>query len=669
MTPRNEVLSLKTIDYDRLLDQLNHAIALGQKSLLDRQSSDGYWVDVLEADSTITSESLLLRAYLGERDPVKEEKKVRYLLACQLDDGGWPIFPGGESNISATVKAYFALKLAGLTPDDPPMIRARERILFLGGLSQVNVFTKITLALFGQFPWEEIPTLPAEVILLPPGRFFSLYDVSYWSRTVIVPLLIIFAHRPVRELPASSGLAELVVPGRSNSLFEKEPGWLTWRNLFVSIDRWIKRYDRHHHAGLRTSAIERAHRWMVTRMQGEGGLGAIYPAMANSVIALRALGYPMTHPLVKKALSEIDALEVDRGETMFVQPCHSVIWDTALTLNTLMDADVKRDDPAIQRGAQWLLGRQVGIDGDWKVKVPKVTSGGWYFQFENAFYPDNDDTAVVLLALYKALGEEGPSAPDLERGVNWLLAMQGSDGGWGAFDTDNNKLFLNNIPFADHGALLDPSTADVTGRVLELLGHLGYDRSYPPVRRALAFIKAQQESFGGWYGRWGVNYIYGTWSVLAGLRAIREPLHQAYIQRSLAWLRSVQNPDGGWGESCESYQDSRLAGIGPSTPSQTAWAVMALLHGGDGSSESLSKGVGYLLEHQEADGLWSEDLFTGTGFPRVFYLRYHMYCQHFPLWALALYRSRRFKGQTEDNDVRLVYRTRRRSRPDGTPSS
>jgi squalene-hopene/tetraprenyl-beta-curcumene cyclase len=666
MTPRNDLLSSDKIDLEQILTRLDGAIERGQKALLEHQSQGGYWVDTVEADSTITSESLLFRMFLGLRDPEKERKKVRYLLSTQLSDGGWHIYPGGESNVSASVKAYFALKLCGVSPDSPEMVRARERILVSGGLSQVNVFTKITLALFGQYDWEGIPTLPPEIIFFPPNFYFSLYQVSYWSRTVIVPLLVIFAKKPLCSLPGGMGLSELRLPEVESTLLEKDPGWFTWRNFFITVDRVLKFYERHRIDWIRRAAVERAHRWMVEHMRGSGGLGAIYPAMANSVIALRCLGYPVDHPLVEKAVSEIDELEVDHGDSIFVQPCHSVIWDTALSLNALIDSGVEKTNPSIVRGVEWLISKQTRSEGDWKIKAPAARPGGWYFQFENEFYPDNDDTAAVLLALIKALGTEGRRDSSTELGLDWLLKMQGKDGGWGAFDVDNNKLFLNQIPFADHGALLDPSTADVTGRVLEVLGLLGYDAAFPPAARALTFLRKSQESFGPWYGRWGVNYIYGIWSVLAGIRAIGEEMTQPYILQATAWLKSVQNPDGGWGESCRSYQDRSAAGKGPSTSSQTAWAVMSLLHAGEVNSPSLERGVRYLLDHQTSDGFWSEDLFTGTGFPRVFYLRYHMYCKHFPLWALSMYRMLRSKGQIRNDEIRLIYRTHRRSLSNGT---
>jgi|SRR5579863_47611 len=656
MTPRNDLLSSSKSDLARILRRLDDAITQGQKALLGIQADEGYWVDVLEADCTITAESLLLRFFLGIREPEKEKKKVRYLLSKQLSDGGWHIFPGGESNISASVKAYFALKLCGISPDVPSMVRARERILALGGLAQVNVFTKISLALFGQYDWEEIPTLLPEVFLIPPRSSCSLYEVSYWSRTVIMPLLAIFAKRPLRKLSPEMGCSELRLPGQGSTLLKKDSRWFTARNFFLTLDRVFKFYDRHHIRRVREIALERAHRWIVDHMRGSGGLGAIYPAMANSVIALRSLGYPQDHPLVQKALGEIEALEVDQGDQMLVQPCHSVIWDTALALNALVDSGVERTDPALSRGGEWLLSKQTRLEGDWKVKVPQASPGGWYFQYENEHYPDNDDTAVVLLALIKVFGTDRHWQPALKRGLDWLLAMQGKDGGWGAFDVDNNKLFLNQIPFADHGALLDPSTCDVTGRVLEALGLLGYDSKFTPVARALKFLREQQEPFGPWYGRWGVNFIYGTWSVLAGLRALGEEMTQPHILRATAWVKSVQNPDGGWGESCQTYQDASLAGCGPSTASQTAWGVMALLHAGEVGSESVERGIQYLLDHQRSDGVWSEELFTGTGFPRVFYLRYHMYCKHFPLWALSMYRMMRSKGRIRNDEVRLIFK-------------
>ncbi len=626
----------------------------------------GFWVDVLEADSTITSEYLMLRYYLGRSDEAKTRKAIRYLKNTQLPDGGWHLFHGGESNISATVKAYFACKLSGLSIEEPFMQKARQCILHHGGLTRVNVFTKITLALFGQYPWRHIPVMPPEIILLPRRLYFNLYEMSYWSRVVIAPLLILFDKRPHLSLPKAMHLDELYPrpPRRRDYGYPMDPRLVSWRNIFIQLDRMLKGYEQVRPEILRRRAVEKAHRWMLERMKGEGGLGAIYPAMANSIFALRALGYPGDHPLVVKAFREIEEMEVDYGDTVILQPCRSPIWDTCLTINTLLEAGVPSDNPGLRHGAAYLLSRQSAVKGDWALKARKAEPGGWYFQFENAHYPDVDDTAVVLMALAKLDGGEDPALTrGIRRGFRWLLAMQGDDGGWGAYDRNNSRMILNQIPFADHGALLDPSTADLTGRSLELMGILGYDASYPPAARAISFLKRQQEADGSWYGRWGVNYIYGTWSVLAGLRAIGVELRAPTVRKAVSWLIGRQNADGGWGERCESYVDSKLAGIGPSTPSQTAWALLGLLQAGCVDDPSVHRGIRYLVTTQKPDGTWLEEAFTGTGFPRVFYLRYHMYPKYFPLWALSLYESMRKQKASVAEARRAINRSNNRPRP------
>ncbi|MEW6324694.1 MAG: squalene--hopene cyclase [Nitrospirota bacterium] len=644
----------KPEDHDRLADAINQAAAY---LLTVQDPSEGYWVGELEADSTLTSEYIMLRHFIGRVDPLRQKKAVRYLIESQQSDGGWNIFHGGPSDISASVKAYFALKLAGVSADEPFMAEARRFIASKGGAAEVNVFTRIALALFGQYSWRAIPVMLPEFILLPRWFYFNLYAVSYWSRTVIVPLLIIFAHRPLCRPPLSAAIDELFLQPKESVRLKWSRRWFTWRNLFVLIDRLLRIYDRHHLRSLRRRALDAAAGWMTERMTGSGGLGAIYPAMANSVIASLQLGRAVDDPLVRKALGEIEALEISDEHRLHLQPCHSPIWDTCLTMNVLVEAGFDRDHPALVKAAEWLLARQICRAGDWQVRRPGVPPGGWYFQFENEVYPDIDDTAVVLMALGKLiLPDEERKRREMLRGFQWLLAMQGRDGGWGSFDADNNKLVLNNIPFADHGALLDPSTADLTGRALEAMGVLGFDMTFPPVTRAVAFLKAQQEANGSWYGRWGVNYIYGTWSVLAGLRMIHEEMSQPYIRRAVEWLASVQNADGGWGETCESYANPSLAGVGPSTPSQTAWAMMGLLHAGEAHHPAVRAGAEYLLRHQQADGGWEEEAFTGTGFPRVFYLRYHMYCKYFPLWALALYRNLSGRGQMVTTAIRDQHR-------------
>lgn len=650
------------------LDAIDDAVRRSQSWFLVRQhATEGYWVAELEADTTLTSEYLMLRRFIDRVDPERERKAIRYLLSTQLPDGGWPIYYGGPSEISASVKAYFALKLSGISADEPFMQRARDCIHAKGGVVQANVFTKIALALFDQYDWEGIPHMPVELMLLPRWFYFNIYAISYWSRAVLIPLLIVFAHRPVCQIPREQGIEELYVIPRAQVRywkfppFNKDQNWFTPHNLFVALDAMLKLYDHMPITWLREKALHRAATWMLEHIKGSGGLGAIYPAMANSIMALQCLGYHVDDPLVGKALREIEDLEIyetvsvgeQRVDGLHLQPCHSPIWDTALLMNAMIEAGLPQDHPALQQAALYLMSRQTRMVGDWKHSSPKAEPGGWYFQHENELYPDVDDSAVVLMALSKVKIEQAADLQDsIKRGTDWVVAMQGSDGGWGAYDKDNNRIVFNYIPFADHHALLDPSTADLTGRCLEMLAALGYDRSHPAVDPALAFLKHEQEPDGSWYGRWGVNYIYGTWSVLAGLRAIGEDLSQPYIRRAAAWLESKQNQDGGWGESCLSYADPNSTGKGESTPSQTAWALMGLMSAGVTDSFSVARGVQYLLRHQMKDGSWEEIMHTGTGFPRVFYLRYHWYCQYFPLWALAMYRNLRTRDRMRAEDIR-----------------
>ena len=650
-------------------DSLDEAIKRSQSWFFARQHAEGYWVAELEADTTLTSEYLMLRRFLDRVDPEREVMAVRYLKSMQLPDGGWPIYYGGPSEISASVKAYFALKLSGVSADEPFMIRAKERILAMGGVLQANVFTKITLALFDQYDWEGVPHMPVEIMLLPKKFYFSIYAISYWSRAVLIPLLIVFAHRPVCRIPRDQGIDELYSVPRQEVRywkyppFNKDQAWFTPHNFFVALDAMLKLYDRMPMRALREKALHKAAAWMVDHIKGSGGLGAIYPAMANSIMALECLGYKADDPLVVKALREIEELEVydsammdgERVSTVHLQPCLSPIWDTALLTNALIEAGVSQDHPSLQKAGRYLMSRQAKTVGDWIISSPSAEPGGWYFQFENELYPDVDDSAVVIMALSKLKipDQEGDLDESMRRGMQWVLAMQGSDGGWGAYDKDNNRVVFNYIPFADHKALLDPSTADLAGRCLEMLGALGYDQTHPSAGPALAFLKKEQEKDGSWYGRWGVNYIYGTWSVLAGLRAIGEDLSAPYIRRAVSWLESKQNPDGGWGESCLSYRDDGDDhGKGESTPSQTAWALMGLMSAGAVDSFSVARGVQFLIRQQAKDGSWQEIAHTGTGFPRVFYLRYHWYCQSFPLLALAVCSNLRARGKTRADELR-----------------
>ncbi|MGH7323390.1 MAG: squalene--hopene cyclase [Candidatus Rokuibacteriota bacterium] len=625
---------------------LDSAIARAQAGLLARQAADGHWLGECEGENTITAEYLLLCHLLDRVDRGHEAKAVKFLRRRQRADGAFALYDGGPTNLSATIKGYFAMKMAGVPVDDPAMVRARARILELGGPAKANVFTKIELALFGEYDWNGVPAMPVEIMLLPPPFFlFNIYEVSYWSRTVIVPLLIIMDRKPVTWLPPERGLDELwPEPRERTSLrFPRMPqpfSWrdLFWKNFFIATDDALKIWERFSPRPLRRRAVEAARVWLEERLAVPGGLGGIYPAMANSILALRLLGYPDDHPLIRGQFKEIEALAVEDTDEIHYQPCVSPVWDTALAVNALVESGLAPDHPALRRAGEWLLDRQILVPGDWQVKRPYVTPGGWAFQYDNDFYPDLDDTGVALMALEKIRGLDNDRArPAKERGLGWFLGMQGEDGGWASFDADNNRLYLNNIPFADHGALLDPSTEDLTGRGLELLGTLGYPTDFEPAERAIQFVRHTQRHDGPWFGRWGVNYIYGTWSVLRGLRAIGEDLRQDYVQRAIQWLTSHQNADGGWGETCESYDRPELAGRGESTPSQTAWALLALLAAGY-RGPSVEGGVRYLLATQGEDGVWADAFWNGTGFPRVFMLKYHLYAKYFPLWALGVYR-------------------------------
>lgn len=640
---------------DAPLFTMEHLISACNKArdhLLSLQHPDGHWVFDLEADATIPAEYVLLQKYLGREIPASRRDAIgRYLRAKQSEDGGWPLFTGGISNLSASVKAYFALKLLGEPAGGVLMTRARQKILSLGGASRVNVFTRITLALTGQIPWETLPAMPVEIMLLPEGFFFNIYKVSYWSRTVIVPLLLLYARRPTCTLGPREGVRELFLedPSRLRHLDPFVPG-RPIKNLFLLADRLLKGLEPFWPRAWHEKAQKRALHWTLARMQGEGGLGGIFPAMANAVMALKALGLPENQGAYEAGLRAIeDLVHVEDGH-LLVQPCLSPIWDTCLALSALLEARVPRTHGAVERAVSWLFGRMVEKPGDWQRKKKDLEPGGWAFQFENAWYPDVDDTSMTLVGLLRAGVLEDPGhAEKFRKSLNWVLGMQSTDGGWGAFDVNNNALYLNEIPFADHGALLDPSTSDLTGRCLECLGMLGWGRDREVVQRARAFLEREQEANGAWYGRWGVNYLYGTWSVLMGLRQLGEPLDSPLVRRAVSWLKEVQNADFGWGEACTSYEDPSLGGRGPSTPSQTAWALLGLMAAGEVNSPEVQKGIRFLLTRQNAEGAWTEQAYTGTGFPRVFYLRYHGYPVYFPLWALATYwRLRREKRTLQD---------------------
>ena len=627
--------------------EVDHAISRARDVLLATQAPDGHWVGEAEANSTITSEYLLLCHLLDRVDREREAKMVRYLRERQLADSGYSLYDGGSANLSATIKAYFAMKVAGVSVDDPAMAAARALILERGGPVQADVFTKILLALFGEYDWRGVPSMPVEIMLLPRWSFFNLLEVSYWSRTVIVPLLILMDSKPVMRLPESCRLDELwPVPREHTSLrFPRiprpfSPKRFIWKNLFIGVDDALKGWERLGPRPFRGRAIEAALRWLEERLAVPGGLGGIFPAMTNAVLALRTLGYPEDHPLIRGQIKEIENLGVETTDSLHYAPCVSPVWDTSLAANALIESGLAPDHPQLVRAGEWMMDKQITVPGDWQVKRPDVPPGGWPFQYHNDFYPDLDDSAMVMMALAKIQGlDPERKARCMERGLAWFVGMQGSDGGWASFDADNSRLVFNNIPFADHGALLDPSTEDLTGRGLELLGTLGHGPDHPAAQRALGFIRKTQHETGAWYGRWGVNYIYGTWSVLRGLGAIGEDCLADYIQRAIAWIEQRQNDDGGWGETLASYEDETLAGRGESIPSQTAWALLGLFAAGRTEGKAVEQGIRYLIDTQTADGSWEDPLWNGTGFPRVFYLKYHLYAKYFPLWALGVYRG------------------------------
>jgi squalene-hopene/tetraprenyl-beta-curcumene cyclase len=621
---------------------LQAAIDSARHCLLDCQQPDGHWVGELQGDTILESEYVLLMTFLGREHEPRVQKAAAYLREQQLPEGGWNNYPDGPAEVSVSVKAYFALKLTGHAPDAPYMRRARDVIRALGGAARVNSFSKFYLALLGQFPYANCPAVPPEMMFLPRWAYFNIYAMSSWTRTIVVPLSLFYAHKPVRELPAERGIAELFLDAPQTPLWPHPPTrrLLTWTNFFLGVDQAIKRLERWSPAWIRRAAIHAATRWMLDHCVDSDGVGAIFPPMVGTIISLRCLGYADDSPEMRWAVKQLDDLVLEEDDTVRLQPCLSPVWDTALTLNALAMAGLGPQHKAVQRGARWLLDREVQRPGDWSIANKHLKPGGWFFEYNNGFYPDTDDTAMVLMALARTGQTATPQGhPAAERGLRWLLGMQNKDGGWAAFDRDIDHEILTRVPFADHNAMLDPSCPDITARVLEALGQFGYQVGNPQVDRALGFIERQQDRRGCWLGRWGVNYLYGTWQVLIGLQAVDFDMRKPLVQRAVAWLKSVQQPGGGWGETCRSYDDPALAGQGTPTASQTAWALCALIAAGEAASEEVRSGIDYLVATQRVDGNWTEEPFTGTGFPKVFYLKYHMYSLYFPLMALARYAS------------------------------
>ncbi len=683
--------SLDKPHYDAL--RLDDTIDAATQFLLDRQFDDGHWCAELEGDSILESEYILLLAYLGEGRSEKALKAAKYLLKIQNADGGWSMFPGGVTEVSATVKGYTALKITGHDPESEPMQKALFAARAAGGVEAVNSFTRYYLALLGLIPYEKCPAVPPELIMLPKWFPINIYEMSSWSRTIVVPLSFLWSFQPKTELEDCRSINELFIDdpaklslkSKSMDVVQTHSGetWVPWKPIFRQIDRTIKFFERLRLKPLRHWANRKCQQWILERFADSDGLGAIFPPIVWSIIGLKCLGFSMDSPEVQEAMKQLDDLIIDDGETLRLQPCKSPVWDTAIITNALRESGLGAGSPPIRRAIEWLLSKEARQKGDWSEKRPKVEPGGWFFEYNHAFYPAVDDTIMVLMALGSSLpGDEGsswtiemlnsmrngksalqpqstfmtgngfshrsvlkdfsdaqPMLEAIQRGFAWILSMQCKDGGWGAFDVDNTRDVLTHVPFADHNAMIDPATADITARVLEMMGRLGVDRNHPAVQRGLDFVFRNQEHDGCWFGRWGVNYLYGTWQVLVGLEAIGVSNQDPRIQNAARWLLLHQNEDGGWGETAASYDDPSLRGQGPSTASQTAWALMGLMAAGMHPHPAVSKGIDYLTQTQTTDGTWNETEFTGTGFPRVFYLRYHYYRHSFPLMALSRYRA------------------------------
>ena len=650
--------SAQPTERSRIDLEISEAIRLAQENLLRQQHPDGHWCGELLVDSTLCSDFVLFMHWVGEVDAELQRRCAEHILKRQLPDGGWNIYHGGPSEINASVKAYFALKLADYSADLPFMRDARASILRLGGIPRMNTFSKLYLALLGQFPWKYLPTIPVEMILLPKWAPFHIHKMSSWSRAMLIPLAIINHFKPTRALPGEKQLHELYPLGTEyqDLRLPRDQRFFTWRNFFLRLDTVLKFFHPLQFHPMRRRALEEAERWMLQRIgEGSDGLAAVYPAMLNCMIALRVLGYSKRNPVYEKAARDFAGLFVDDPEDFRIQPCLSPIWDTAINAIALAESGLSPDHPSLQRAADWLVAKEVRIRGDWTVNNPHTEASGWAFEYNNVYYPDVDDTAMVLMALRLVRPKDSQSLDALfRRAIAWQLSFQCRDGGWAAFDKEVTTPWLEDMPFADHNAILDPTCSDLTARTLELFGYIGFDPNRRCVRDAIQYLIDTQENDGSWYGRWGVNYIYGTWQVLRGLRAIGEDMTQSWVLRGRDWLESCQHEDGGWGETCATYENPGMKGIGASTASQTAWAVMGICACADLDRPSIQRGLDFLLRTQKSDGSWDEPEITGTGFPGVFYLKYDFYRQNFPLLALATYLSHRKNQITQPGFYRCA---------------
>jgi squalene-hopene/tetraprenyl-beta-curcumene cyclase len=619
-------------------DRVEAAWQKAKDALLRLQHPAGYWVGELQGDSILESEYLLLKFILEQEHDPELGRIANYLRNLQNSEGGWSLFPGGPSDLSGTVKAYFALKLMGDDANAAHMMRARKVVLELGGAEKCNSFTKLYFAALGQISYDACPSVPPEIVFLPKWFYFNLYHVSAWTRTMILPLSFVTTLRYVRRLPEKMGMAELYIDTEAANRVAERPVGLprSWREFFLRVDQLLKVYDKAPIAGLRQKAMKAAEEWLLERMGDSEGLGAIFPPMVYMLIVFRALGYPDDDPRVVKAHKDLRDFYIEEGDTIRLQPCFSPVWDTGLAMHALAEAGLDPDSDAARRGIRWLLEKECRKAADWQENCAPVEPSGWFFEYSNPHYPDVDDTAIVLACLSRLGGDAASEAK--KRGIKWLLNMQNSDGGWAAFDQTKDRPILEKIPFADHNAMQDPSCPDIVGRALEGLGHCGLRIDHPAVQRAIPFLRKHQDPCGAWWGRWGVNYVYGTWQVLTGLRAVGEDMTKPYVQRAAKWLRSVQKQDGSFGETCQTYHDPSLKGQGQSTASQTAWGAMGMMAALGAKDAGVRKAIEWLIEHQRTDGNWDEDFYTGTGFPKVFYLKYHLYRLYFPLTALSRYR-------------------------------
>lgn len=632
--------------------ELDGALARARAALLGRQDAAGWWQGEDESNQTLDAQYIFLLHYTGLLARPEYQDKARrlanWIRRTQRPDGTWAIYYGAPGCLSVTTEAYTALKLMGDPADAPHMVKAREFIRSKGGPAKARVLTKFELALLGELPWEACPSIPVQFILMPGLTRFNIYELAYWARVCTVPLAVLADQKKVVPVPPGRGIAELYPepPSRKHLYEDHDPPLVSWGNFFLTADKVLKWADRRGVLPLREVALRRAERWILEHQDDSGDWGGIFPAIANSLLALYVRGMSVDHERFKKGLAALERFEWPdpaRDET-HIAPCVSPVWDTAWTVLGLIESGLSPDDPAIKRALRWLAGMQIRRKGDWAVKAPNVQPGGWAFQFYNDFYPDTDDSAVVIMALMNA-GADLPDKPAvIERGVRWITGLQNADGGWGAFERDVDDVVYNEILYNDEKNMLDPSTVDVTGRILEMLGHLGVSRRDPVVQRAEAYVRREQEPDGKWWGRWGVNYIYGTWSVVRGLAAIGVGPDDPAMEKAADWLERYQQADGGWGESCASYLPGREAETCTPTASQTAWAIMALIACGRARSEAVERGVRWLLDHQTEHGLWEEDEFTGTGFPNAFYLKYHMYPCYFPVLALGAYRNAIARG-------------------------